>query len=316
MVVYIYKIDYKKIEENIKSLDKSDYLVLKSNAYGFGFKNVLDICYRCGIRKFCVLEIEDSIYIKTHYHDSTVLLLGPLNKKHLKAYQDYQIDITITDIGDLDIISKYNIPYQIEINSGMNRFGLSNYNFDLIKDDLRFKGVYSHNATKDIYFINDQIQYFFNVVRCLNNKEIHFASSSIKNMKIPFVTARRIGCDIYQDSLSVYGRIIQINYCIKDSYLGYDYSYKLTSDSYIGVINIGYADGLDRECYGFMVWIKNKYYPLIGKACMNHSFVLLENDKCLNHKAIIIGKDNNIENYVKYFNKIPHQIYLSFLKRY
>ena len=316
MVVCIYKIDYKKIEENIKLLDKSDYLVLKSNAYGFGFKKVLDIAYKCEMKKFCVLELNDAIYIKKRYKESVVLLLGPLNKKHLKVYQDYEINITITNLKDFNMISNYNILYQIEINSGMNRFGVLNIDFDLILDDSRFIGVYSHNATGDIYFINEQIQYFFNLVKYLNNKEIHFASSGIKSMKIPFVNARRIGCDIYKDSLYVYGKIIQINYCVKDSYIGYDYSYKFACDSYVGVIDIGYADGLCRECSGFMVWIKNKYYPLIGKACMNHTFVLLDCSDLINSKVTIIGNNNKIDNYVKYFKKIKHEVYLDFLKHY
>ena len=38
MVVFIYKIDYKKIKNNILNFNKNDYLVVKSNAYGFGIK--------------------------------------------------------------------------------------------------------------------------------------------------------------------------------------------------------------------------------------------------------------------------------------
>ena len=49
---------------------------------------------------------------------------------------------------------------------------------------------------------------------------------------------------------------------------------------------------------------------------MNHSFILLDGDNYLEFEVIIIGNSNNINNYVKYFKKIPHEIYLSFLKRY
>ena len=50
-MINIYKIDYDKIKENITKLDKNDYLVLKSNAYGFGFKKEFQIAYELGMKK-------------------------------------------------------------------------------------------------------------------------------------------------------------------------------------------------------------------------------------------------------------------------
>ena len=316
MVVNIYKIDYSKIKENLLSLNKSDYLVVKSNAYGFGFENVCLIAYLCGMKKFCVLDILDAIYLKEKYNDSVVLLLGPIDYKCLEKYEKYQIHITITKNLDFEIIKDYNILYQIEVNSGMNRFGLLDLPYEIINNDIRFKGVYSHNATNNIDFINNQLQYFFERVKCFNDIEIHFSSSSSMDLKIPFTNSRRIGCEIYKDSLEIKAKIIHINYCLKDSYIGYDYSYKLESNNYIGVIDIGYADGLERNCNGFLVYNGENYFPLIGKACMNHSFILLEDDSLLNKEVTIIGKDNNINNYVNYFKKIPHEVYLAFLKCY
>ena len=315
-MVNIYKIDYEEIKKNILSLNKTDYLVIKSNAYGFGFKNVLDVAYKCGMRKFCVLKLKDAIYIKNKYPNVLVLMLGPFDCNKVNTYRKYDLIVTITKDCDFNIIGNSNISYQIEINSGMNRFGLNEINISDFINDINFIGIYSHNATNYIEHINEQLQYFFDRVKYINNKDIHFASTSTKDLSIPFTSARRIGCDIYKNSLKVYAKIIHINYCLKDSFIGYDYSYKLDKDSYIGVIDIGYADGLERNCDGFLVYIKNAFFPLLGKACMNHAFVLLDDETYMNHEVIIIGKENKLNNYVNYFKKIPHEVYLSFLKRY
>ena len=80
--------------------------------------------------------------------------------------------------------------------------------------------------------------------------------------------------------------------------------------------DLGYADGLERRCEGFLVYVKGKTFPLIGRACMNHSFVLLDEESYLNEEVTIIGGDNKLENYLGYFQKIPHEVYISFLKRY
>ena len=98
--------------------------------------------------------------------------------------------------------------------------------------------------------------------------------------------------------------------------MGYDYAYKFEEDSYIGVINVGYADWLERNCEGFLVFLNGKYFPLVGRACMNHSFVLLDSDTYLNEEVIFIGENNKIDKYLSNFQKIPHEVYLSFLKKY
>lgn len=297
-------------------LNKGDYLVVKSNAYGFGFKKVVDIAYKLEMKKFCVLDMLDAIYIKENYIDTTVLLLGPFDIEKLNIYEEYGIIITVTKESDFALINGFNINYQIEINSGMNRFGINDLDRDVVFNDKRFSGIYSHNATNDINYINNQLQYFFERVKFIKNKDIHFASSSTKYLNIPFTNSRRIGCDIYKNSLKVYAKIININFCKKGSYIGYDYSYQLQEDSYIGVLDIGYADGLERNCNGFLVYLKSMFFSLIGKSCMNHSFILLDSDGYLNSEVVIIGNENDIINYANYFNKIPHEIYLSYLKRY
>ena len=74
--------------------------------------------------------------------------------------------------------------------------------------------------------------------------------------------ARRIGDAIYYNALNVYGRIVKVNYVYQSEYIGYDCGYQMPYDGYVGVIDIGYADGLARKCDGFTVYINNKYYYL------------------------------------------------------
>lgn len=319
MVVNIYKIDYEKVKRNILALNKRDYLVLKSNAYGFGLEKVLKLATSQGMYKFALIDIEDCVFIKKKYPNTTVLLLGTVKRKELWICEKYHIDVTITNIDELAFLRKYKINIQIEINSGMNRFGIRIGDFEKVlklieNSSLRLTGIYSHNATNDLIHQKSQIQYFYNVVKDITDIDVHFQSSSLKALSLNFTNSKRIGAALYDDSLRVYANIININYCFKGEYIGYDYSYRFIKDSYVGVINLGYADGLERNCEGFKVYIKDKYYPLIGKACMNHCFVLLDTKKLSNEEVVFIGEDNKIDNYLSFFKKIPHEVYLSYLK--
>ena len=317
-MIFIYQLDYEKIKENISLLNKNDYLVLKSNAYGFGFKKVLKLAINLNMRKFALIDINDCIYIKKNYPEAIVLLLGPINKNNLFLCEKYQIIVTITSLDEIELLLNYKLNIQIEINSGMNRFGIRDYQFDeaiklLENSSLTLFGIYSHNATKDLKHINKQMEVFNNVIKNKDMLDFHFQSSSLNDLT--YLISKRIGNALYKDALRVSGKIIKINYCYKGEYIGYDYSYQFEKDSYVGVIDVGYADGLDRYCGGFKVYIKDKYYPLIGRACMNNCFVLLDDAIFLNEEVVFIGKENNIRNYESFFNKISHEVYLSFLKK-
>lgn len=320
-MVYIYKIDYEKIRENILSLSDKDYIVLKSNAYGFGFTEVLQIAISSGIYKFVVISINDAVKIKKYYPKTRVLLLGPIDRHNLLACEKYKIEVTINKLDDIALLSGYKVNVQIEVNSGMNRFGLrpnelTNALVLLNNIDIRVTGLFSHNATKIPAYIATQLNSFYKLINIISDIDIHYSSSMLKEYVITNQTARRIGEFIYKDALTVYGKIIQVNYVYKDEYIGYDFTYKMKEDGYIGIIDLGYADGLERKCEGYLVYIEGSYYPLVGRACMNHSFVLLENDDFLGKVVYFIGIDNKIANYASYFEKINHEIYLSYLKTF
>lgn len=314
------KINYEVIRENIKKISKNDYIVLKSNAYGFDFKEVLKLAIAEGIYKFCVISIDDAIYIRETYPFTKVLMLGVFDNCLRLAYEKYQIEVSINDLDEIENLKDYKINVQIKINSGMNRFGIKALDIirclTLIEEyNLRITGIYSHNATKNKEFIQEQLEAFYYASKQNLDLDVHFSASSLMNEEIKFVNCKRIGDAIFHNALIVFGKILKINYINKGEHIGYDYSYQLKKDSYVGVIDIGYADGLERNCNGFLVYIKNRYYYLIAKACMNYCFVLIDDSVKVGEIVHFISSYNNINNYINYFGKIPHEIYLSFLNK-
>jgi alanine racemase len=264
-----------------------------------------------------LLDIKDGVYIKRKYPDVLVLLLGPIDYSNLHLCEKYNIEVTITDISQIKYLSKFKLNVQIEINSGMNRFGIKveDFNSLYLNDNLTLTGIYSHNATTDTIHINNQLLKFYEVINNKRDIDLHFQSSSTIDFLFKYVNSKRIGVYIYEDAFYVYGNIIQINHSLKGEYVGYDYSYQIKDDCYIAVIDIGYSDGLERLCEGFLVYINSKFYPLVGRSCMNHCFVLIDESVSLKSKVIFIGKENNICNYLSYFNKIKHEVYLAYLKK-
>lgn len=311
------KIDYNIIENNLKKFRPNDYIVIKSNAYGFGFKEVLSLAIKNGFYKFCVIDINEAIYIKRNYPKARVLLLGCFDIHCLEEYEKYDIELSINSVEDIFDLVTLEIKVQIKINSGMNRFGIVPEDFIKVLELIRnskiiLTGIYSHNATKDSMYIKSQKEAFYYAAKHISNVDIHFSASSLLNEKIKFANCVRVGESIYKNALTVFGKIIKINYLKKDDYVGYDYSYKMKKDSCIGIIDIGYADGLERNCNGFLVYTKRGWFHLVGKACMNYCFILVDESVEIGDLVYFIDEVNDISNYRNFFGKINHEIYLRF----
>ncbi|MFI3252261.1 MAG: alanine racemase C-terminal domain-containing protein [bacterium] len=305
-MIIIKQVLLETIKYNLSKINNTNYLVLKSDAYGFGLITILKLIKKTNLYKFCVINIEDAITIRKKIINAEILLITPFNYDLIPLYKKYKVQVSINKLLDFKYIEYTGIKYQIAINSGMNRYGLKEINRELITKNLT--GIYSHNATKEIVHIQNQVEKISKLIIDNLNLDIHYFSSSHQNME--FGNCRRIGELIYKDALKITANIVHYNYVKKGEYVGYDYSYKANEDIIVGVLDIGYADGLIRNCSGFKVYSNGKFYKLIGKSCMNNCFVLLENDNV--EYVEIISENNIIENYENYFKVTKHEIYISY----
>lgn len=239
--------------------------------------------------------------------------MNRLNDNELYLCSLLEIEVALLNINDLNSISKYPLKVQVEINSGMNRFGIKQG--DIYKTyNLNIVGIYSHNATIKDKYIRKQLMTFYKALSIKDVIDIHYQSSSLIDWKIPYVNCKRIGEYLYKDSLSLIGNVVGLSNYKKGSFIGYNYSYKLKKDSIVAVVDIGYSDGFVRKCNGYKVFINNKFYPLIGLACMNHCFVLVDENVKEKDFVEFFGSNNELYNYIKFSKKISHQVYLEISK--
>jgi alanine racemase len=88
--------------------------------------------------------------------------------------------------------------------------------------------------------------------------------------------------------------------------------------SKIGVIPIGYADGLNRHLSekGFQVWINGKFAPIVGSICMDMCMIdLTDIEAKVGDKVVIFGEENPVENMANALNTISYEIFTSVSQR-
>lgn len=296
-------INYDTIRKNIRKIqEKNDLMfVIKDDAYGFGFKEILGLALKEGVRRFAVNDIFEGIRAREVSGDCEILLFG-LSTKYVDEIMDYNIIPTASNLTEYNIYTDLKIKFAVEIDVGMNRFGFKGLNQELLKNEF-IKYIYVHFP--DEKDIEKQILKY-NIIAKMYNKEIIYGGS----IAIPYTNkCVRVGRAIYNGALELYGKIVNIKYVKKNESIGYDRIYQMKESGYVGIIDIGYKNGINL-LYDGEVYIKGNRYKVVGRVCMNQMYILIDNSIKIGDNVEIIGKNIDINEFLTH-NKT--NIYQAFL---
>jgi len=246
------------------------------------------------------------------------------------------IDITITNLQYLKEIKNYSLNIHIKIDTGMNRLGIKDKEeFDLIikelkNSNLKLKGIYTHiYEASNKKVIEKQINKFKEITSNIDLNKIdivHIAQSDtlVNYSKIDFCNGCRLGIIMYglnennldlKNTFSLCSEVIEIKQLKQGDIVSYNGLYKAKEDELIGIVSIGYADGVNRKLTGSYVYINNKQYEIIGNICMDMLMIKIDNNVKLYDKVYIYKDINHIKYLSKYLNTIPYELICNVSKR-
>ncbi len=288
MLIY----DFYEIKKTILKYQNKLWLVLKSDAYSFGMETVLNIGLSCEIFDYAVIDIKEAIKLRKLNKDINILLLGRVYKDSI-VLKKYNIISTLCNKDDYDFLVLNNLNYYCEINTTMNRFGIP---LEDVKVNKNLIGIYTHigSIDDDFEFIDNKLHKFAKMY----NLSYHIGGGRIaKYVKTPV----RIGMEMYKKVKRMYGYVIDKRYLKKGDYLGYDNGYIANENEIIGILDVGYRDGLRRTFNGY-VFKNNKEYQVVGYVCMNHTFIKIDNDIAIGDRVEFFGNNKDISQFLEYNN--------------
>ncbi len=302
------RIDLNALASNISFLKTKsgvDLLaVVKADAYGHGLVETGLAAEKSGADWLGVALLEEAITLRTHGVRIPILawLVPPGSDFNLAAQHD--IDIAVASLKALDEISKIaNKPrIHIEVDTGMTRGGFLDQWQDLLKADfsqVEVIGLFSHFARADEPGQKqnlDQLEQFKKAINDLAaagiNPPIKHLSNSAATLADPASTF-----DLVRTGISMYGLtpdiktmgdskslslkpVMQLRaklHLVKDvpagSAVGYGATAITSSPTKLGVVAMGYADGIPRIAQGAGVFIDGKRAPIIGRVSMDQFVV-------------------------------------------
>ena len=307
------RIDTAHLASNIallKSTSKTALMaVVKADAYGHGLLGVGLSAEKAGADWLGVALLEEAITLRTHGVRIPILAWLVSPGSDFKSAVDHDIDVAVSSIAAFKEISK--LPgkprIHIELDTGMTRGGfLDEWQEFLMQDfsTVNVVGVFSHFARADEpgeKQNDEQLKRFNAMVADLANIGINPAikhlSNSAATLKNPsaYFDVVRAGISLYglSPDISTLGSsnnlllkpVMQLRaklHLVKTvpagSPVGYGASAHTTAQTKLGVVAIGYADGIPRIAKDAGVFINGKKAPIIGRVSMDQFVVDLGAD--------------------------------------
>lgn len=287
--------------------------VLKGNAYGHGIQLVAKALKSKKLPYIAVDGYFEALKIR-EMSSQPILVMGailPENYKNL-TYDNFAFVVdnerSIRELGKI----KKNIKVHLECNTGMNRYGTEPENVESIArliqsyPNLKLEGIMSHLADSDgddQHTVDQAVKIFDSCVEKIKSTGaqpalIHIAQTagSLKAHS-KYANTVRIGIGTYginpfspthvlheklqkslRPALSLESKISKIIELEKGDKVSYNYTFIAPKKMKIGVLPLGYFEGVDRSLSNTgMVKIGNSYAPIVGRVCMNHTMISLEN---------------------------------------
>jgi Alr-MurF fusion protein len=306
-------IHFNALQENLnhyKRLLHKDTLVmlmLKAQGYGLGSVALAKLFEKEKVDYYAVAYVDEGVELRKAGIQKPIMVLNP----QLNSYpllQEYTLEPEIYSIELLQawielassLYTQQVLKIHLKIETGMNRLGIS---WEELGDILaliahhpwiQICSVFSHLAASDeelhdrftheqvaryekaTHFIDQKISYPY-LKHILNTGGIARHAQYQYNMV-------RLGIGLFglakteyplAHAVSWYASIVQIRHIQKGESIGYSRKQMVERDTYLGIINIGYADGYSREygCGNAQVYIHGHFAPTLGNICMDMTMI-------------------------------------------
>ncbi len=347
------EINKKNLEYNLKQFKilapySEIWPVIKSNAYGHGFKNIAYLLNKNkDVSGFMVVNLDEGIELK-ELTNKPIIVLSYFDKEDHRLKNVDNISLPIYDLNTAQFLNnlgqkrnkKYSI--NIKIDTGISRLGLRVEEAEEVikkivkKEYLKINSLYTHYAeseSADQSFTVTQYKLFKKIVDKFNLKSHSVCSAACISQSQAQSNIIRLGISLYglwpseatrkrgeekkielKPVLTWKTKVIQIKKIKKGESIGYDRTYKVNKDTKIAVLPIGYNEGYDRSLSNkSFVIIKDKKYPVRGNICMNLIMVEINNTNIsVGEEVILLGnsksKNIKVEELAKKARSINYEI--------
>ncbi|MCB0414035.1 MAG: alanine racemase [Bdellovibrionales bacterium] len=297
--------------EFIRSHLSSDQFLcpmIKANAYGCGVIPVASALRDVNIRRFGVALVEEAVELRENgFQQEDIYVFSTFTQESLRVCKELRLTPIVGSLDDLILLSKLKeqISIHLMFNTGMQRLGVVNEDSSTIlkllenNPQIRLMGICTHLATAEDFseensFAKSQLKEISSIRSRFSSSDFHLHALNSAG----FMGALDQGIENYKEygvrpGLLMYGvntfspqifkpkpvmslisQLIKIQKVNKGQGVSYGHTWRPARDTFIGVVAIGYADGVFRQLSSKIEFlIKGHKVKLVGAVCMDYLMV-------------------------------------------
>jgi alanine racemase len=298
--------------------------VVKANAYGHGMVQVARQALRHGAAELAVANVHEGAQLRAAGITQPILVAGPVvpAEAPLVVQHGLLAGLGSPELADaLARCTRRYLPVHLEVDSGMCRHGVSPHDLPALveavvrRGRLSIAGVYTHFAAvgaDDLETARQQLRTFtaaVDGVRALRGVRRH-ACNTLGALLLPEarLDAVRIGGGLYgfapavvrgglspmvlRPALALKARLAGLRNVPAGAAIGYGGTFVCTRPSRLGLLPLGYADGLVRaRWHGAMVLVRGRRVPIVGVVSMNQTVIDVTDvpEAALGDEVVLLG---------------------------
>lgn len=321
------------LKPNVKQI-----AVIKAEAYGSGATKIAHFLQDQHIDYIAVAYTDEGVALRKSGIQVPIMVLTP-DWSDPYIFKLYHLEPQVYTLDQLKIVHQQNLVIKLHLNldTGMSRLGFVADDIqDLVEylaitKDLHISSIFSHiRATEDIHDddnTQEQIARFESwstqIMAVLESNPFRHILNSGGALRFPDAQyeAVRLGLGLYgigntsgelERVHSLFARIIQIKTIKKGQSIGYGNKEIANSDLRVGIIPIGYADGIFRNLglQRYQVHTDQGPAKILGQISMDMTIIDLSELPNIQENDTIefFGKHNRIEDMAAASDTITYEI--------
>ena len=324
--------------------------MVKAFSYGSGSFEIANLLQFQRVDYLAVAFADEGVLLRDSGITMPIMVMNPetTSFEQIISYQlepeIYSFRVLLQFSKVLETLGETDYPVHIKIDSGMHRLGFVESEIDNLintlqnQSSVQVKSVFSHLAGGDdeVFddFTHEQVSLFdkisTKIIQSFPQKIIRHILNSAGIERFPEYQFDmvRLGIGLYgisavnqlfvQEVSTLKTVILQIKNIAVNETVGYSRKFKANTPTKIGILPIGYADGLHRILGNGRgkVLVKNQLVSIIGNICMDMSMIDLTGiNVSEGDEVVVFGQGYPILEISKLMNTIPYEVLTSISQR-
>ena len=289
------------------------WAVVKADGYGHGAVDCAVAAVDAGADGLCVATLAEALEVRTVLPDARVLVMGPTTE--IRVAREARLELAVGETVP------EGIPVHVKLDTGMGRWGVS----ELQAPARNVVGLMTHLATADSDpdFARTQIERFRSATDEYAHLTRHVANSAAA-LRLPEARFDAARCGIALYGLSPFGTdpaedglrpvlswrssLALVRRLEPGDSTGYGRRYAAEAEQWIGIVPVGYADGLRRDLSGTEVLVAGTPRRVVGVVSMDSLAVELDRRLPVGAEVTIVGPGVPLEAHARVAGTINYEL--------